>query len=270
MRSVVPSPRRTSSTRPPADSTRARAASSAGASTIARRLQRPGGMPGIGRQRLRQRHRIGGHEARRRVEVGERSDHRQRLLEALEAGEQPVPVLARLEGDRGPGDDPGRAVVVEVQLGVVTLDVHEAGVGDGVHDVEGAHERAVAVQHAVADRAGAAGAAGQEPADRRAGRRRVHQDLLAGRLGGPLQLHERGAGIGGQRAVDDLDDRAGAGHVEDETAGHRDRLAVVAGALAARRDRHAVADGGADRRGDRRRRRAGRRRRRRARAAAAP
>ena len=56
-----------------------------------------------------------------------------------------------------------------------------------------------------------------------------------------------------ERARRDLADRAGAGHVEDETAGHRDRLAVVAGALAARRDRHAVADGGGDRRRDRRR-----------------
>jgi hypothetical protein len=141
---------------------------------------------------------------------------------------------------------------VQVELGVVAGDVDQLGVGPGVDDVEGAHEPAAAVHDAVLDRPRPTRAAGQEAADRRAGGRRVHQDLLAGGVGGPLQLDERGPGIGGQLAGGDVVDRAGARGVEDEAAAHRDRLPVVAGALAAGRDRHAVAHGGGHRGGDRR------------------
>ena len=253
IRSVVPRPSRTSSTLPACLGHEA-----AGVVERSRIEDRPQARPsrrdaGVVGQRLGQQRRVGRHQPRRRLQVGERTDDAERLLEAIEAGEQAVPVLARFQCDRGPGDDPGRAVVVQVELGVVAGDVDELGVGRGVDDVEGPHEPAAAVHHAVADRARPARAAGQEPADGRAGRRRVHQDLLAGGIGGAFELDERGPGVGGELAVGDHVDRAGAGGVEDEAAAHRDRLAVVAGALAARRDRHPVAHGrghgGGDRRG---------------------
>jgi hypothetical protein len=91
------------------------------------------------------------------LEVGERPDHRERLLERVEAREERAPVLQRLEGDGDGRDDGCGAVVMDVRLGVLALEVHERGIRQSVHDVEGEHE--VLVEHPVLDRAGSAGAA---------------------------------------------------------------------------------------------------------------
>ena len=249
IRMIVPNPSRTSSTRPPASSTSRRAASSEAGSRMARRLDRPAGMPAsAGRASAR----IGGSADTSRG-VGWISANGRMVDSACskwsKLANSPCQSWRGSRRDRGPGDDAGGAVVVEVGRGLGALDVHEAGVGDGVDDVEGAHEVA-GVHHPVLDRAGPARSAGQEPADRGPGRRRVQQDLLAGVEGGPLELDERGAGVGGDGAVDDLGDGAGAGHVQHQPARHRDGLAVVAGALAPRGDRHAVTHRGGDGGGD--------------------
>ena len=200
IRSVVPSPSRTSSTRPPASARRGGG----------RRRARPDrgspagstGRPGCRGRWAATRPAAAGRPTPRRG-VGCRSANGRMTASACskrsKLANRPCQSWRGSRATVARAMMPGRAVVVQVQLGVVALDVDELGVGAGVDDVEGPHEPAAAVHHAVLDRARAARAAGQEPADRRAGRRRVHQDLLAGGVGGPLQLDERRPGVGRER-----------------------------------------------------------------------
>ena len=160
IRSVVPRPSRTSSTLPPASATRRRASSSEAGSRIARRLARPDGMPGsLGSDSA-----SSGGSADTNRGVGCRSANGRMTASACskrsKLANRPCQSWRGSSAIGGPGDDPGRAVVVQVQLGVVAGDVDELGVGRGVDDVEGPHEPAAAVHHAVADRARPARAAG--------------------------------------------------------------------------------------------------------------
>ena len=155
----------------------------------------------------------------------------ERLLEVVEARVERAPVRRGVETHGGAQDDARSAVVVHVRLRLRALHVHDPA-AVGVHDVERRDEAHVI--GAVADGPGAAGPAGEEPADARLGGGRIHPQLLTGLTGGLLERHHGCAGLCRDDAVTDIDDRASSGEVEHEAAPERDALAVVARALAPR------------------------------------
>ncbi len=201
----------------------------------------------VRRQRVGEGRNVGGDQPRSRFERGDLPDDREGVVEVVEAGVQRRPLLLRFERELDPRDDPGDAVVVEVGVRRLRVQVDEAGIRLGVHHVERAHVAAHdGGQHPVLDRAGAARTPREEPAHRRLHGGGEHQHLLAGLVGGLLDLDHRSPGVGDQVAVTHLDDPARLRHVEHETACHRDRLAVIARSSPARGDRDAMANGGAD------------------------
>ena len=102
-------------------------------------------------------------------------------------------------------------------------------------------------QRSVVDRADAAEAAAEQAAERGAaiGRGQAAQ-FLAGGAGLLLQLAQADAGLGPRDARAHPAQGVVAAHVEHHAAGQWRGLAVVAGAAAADRDRHAMARAGAD------------------------
>ena len=207
-----------------------------------------GGDARIGRKSGRQQREVGRDKPRNRLKSADLANHREGLFEAVEAREEPAPVLQGLGDHCRPGDDARGAVVVHVGLCGLTCDVYERGVRHGMNNVESSNE-SLAVG-AVLDRSGAAGTSGEETAERGVGSRGVHQNLLAGRVRRQLERGHRRTGFRSDESVSDLDDGAGPRHVEHQAPRHRDGLPVVSGAPTARGDRDAVAHGRRDGGGD--------------------
>jgi hypothetical protein len=104
---------------------------------------------------------------------------------------------------------------------------------------------AAVAQHAVAERADAAGPAGDEAADGgEAAGRGPHVQHLAGFGDGLVEGLDAHAGLHADRSRSDIEHPVEAGDVEHDAALHRHALAVVAGAAAAHGQRHAVAGAG--------------------------
>ena len=99
----------------------------------------------------------------------------------------------------------------------------------------------------VGDRAGAAEAAAEQAAERGAAEGRGQPaQLPAVRPRLPIEIGQADAGLGTAGAVANPAEAVVAAHVEHDAAVQRRRLAVVAGAAAAQRDRDRVAGAGGD------------------------
>ncbi len=148
------------------------------------------------------------------------------------------PVIGGVERDLDLGDDAVGAVgmhhLVELPAGQLE-DPRTLLHGD---DAQPKHVADVA-KAAPVDRADAAGAAGDEAGDRgsRPGRG-VEAELLLALAGLAVDLSEDRARLGHRPAAGDRLQRIEIGEAEDHSARQRHRLAVIAGAGAAGRDRH--------------------------------
>lgn len=92
-----------------------------------------------------------------------------------EARVQAFPVLQWFQPYRGRDDDAGHSIGVHHRLGVVAFEVDKLGVIGAVHDIDRLHETLVVAP--VHDRPGTGRTTGEEPAERRLHRRRIHPQL---------------------------------------------------------------------------------------------
>ena len=226
---------RTSVTRPPCFSMIARASSPACSSMIARTLAWPGRVPGrpIGLTRP-----ASSSEARR----GAGSS----CTRAQSAAVADVQCRRRRTGrsTRGPAGVDGRGR--DDAGGAVGVDVREcflAAYGEGLGVRCAGHDRQLPDKTVpvgpVDERARAAVATGEEAAEGCPEGGGEHPQLLAQRAGVSFEVGHLRPGLGPDPPVAGVQDAAASGEVEHGAVVQRDRLAVVAGALAARGERDA-------------------------------
>ena len=167
--------------------------------------------------------------------------------EVVKADHHVDPVVGRRQRHLGLDDDAVGAVGVADLEDVRAGEVEHARLGLAGDDLE-PQDIAEIAQPAPADRADAAGAAGDEAAERRHAVGRGVEAQLAGlRLGLLVELFEDDAGFGATRSGWISLILFMAARFEHDAARKRHGLAVIAGAGAARRDRHVMREGDAQR-----------------------
>ncbi len=171
-----------------------------------------------------------------------------RLAQRVETDNDIVPVVGGRQRHLDLGDDAVGAVGVADFLQIRAGEIEEARRFFHGGDAQ-ADDVAEIAQAPPADRADTAGTAGNKSAERRGlvGRGMEPQFLAGDRAQFLVDRRHDGAGLGDDAALGDALDLAHGGKIEHDAARERHRLAVVAGAGAARRDGYAERVAGGER-----------------------